>query len=107
MLSEYEIPQTFAVHSIDGTFNAFPALTSEKILVSYLHSSLLSLIAFHVLSSSLLQDQDEVFIQGSPHLSLNTIIALLKSSNNESIEVKSAFILLTLRMEADGCEYFS
>ena len=107
LLPESEIPQTLAVHSIDGALNTIPALTSEEKLVSYLHSSLLSSTTFHVLSSSLLQDQDETFIQGSPRVTLNNMIALLKSSIIESIEMKSAFTLMSLRTEAGGRESYS
>lgn len=100
LLPESEIPQTLTVQSIDDSLNAVPAVANEKEIVSFLHTSLSSPASFHIFSSSL--KRDDSFIQGTPRVTLNNVIALLKASIIETIEVKSSFKLMSLRDEPSG-----
>ena len=100
LLPESEIPQTLTVQSIDDSLNAVPADANEEEIVSFLHTSLSSPTSFHVFSSSL--KRSDSFIQGTPRVTLNNVIVLLKASIIETIEVKSSFKLMSLRDEPSG-----
>ena len=105
LLPGSKLSSSFSAQSTDEFRISIPTeLSKEEQIVSFLHSSLSSSSSFHILSSSLRTDDDDTFLQGSPRITLNNIIALLKASVVEKVDLKPFFSLTSLREESHGSE---
>ena len=105
LLPGSKLSPSFSAQSDDEYRMSIPTeLSKEEQIVSFLHSSLSSSSSFHILSSSLRTDDDDTFLQGSPRITLNNIIALLKASVVEKVDLKPFFSLTSLREESHGSE---
>lgn len=103
VLPEQKLPQALSALSVDEAHLSIPTqITKEEQITSFLHSSLSSPSTFHVLASSLYTEDDQSFLQGSPRIALNNIIALLKSSVVERVDLKPSLSLASLREDAHG-----
>ena len=103
LLPEQKLPQTPSALSVDESILSIPTqITKEEQITSFLHSSLSSPSTFHVLASSLYTEDDQSFLQGSPRIALNNLIALLKSSVVERVDLKPSLSLASLREDAHG-----